>query len=417
MTHFCSSLRRRRLVFCTVLSAACLDTGCQSQAPPPAAAPPAEVTVARPVSQMITESLEYTGTLAALASVEIRPRVTGFILSVEYTAPAVVAKDQLLFKIDPEPFDNRIAAKKAQRDAYQAQLIKAQSDFEKVERLYRAGSASVDEFTEAQSRRDALTANIAGVDAEIAQAQLERRWCDVTAPLRGRISRQLVDPGNIVQADTTLLANIVDDSEIYVYFNMAERDVLLLAESGREKRIAEGKAAGERPKIQDLKWPIFIGLMTEAGFPHRGEIDYVAPEIDTSTGTIQVRGVFDNQDTVLVPGLFARVQIPVSEAAPALTVTERALGSDQGQRYLYTVNEKNVVERRDVVVGVLQSGARVIKTGLGADDRVIVNGMQRVRPGLTVQPVDTAMPQAPGAATQPTTTAAQPQAPTARAGH
>jgi membrane fusion protein, multidrug efflux system len=362
--------------------------GCdRSTAKPAATAPlPVEVTVSKPLVQEVTEALEFTGATAPTESVDVRPRVAGFLERVHYQAPAKVKQGDLLFTIDSRPFKNSLDAKLSALEATKAHLVKAEFDATKLERLRADGQAAEDEYVKAISTRDALRADISRENAEIEQAKLELGWCQVTAPISGRISRNQADPGNIVQADTTVLAKIVSDETIYLYFDASERDVLMIRERGRQRLAAEGKTMKEQPSLQELKPPVFLGLMTEKGYPHEGVLDYSAPEVDTSTGTIQVRGRFANTDGMLLPGLFVRVRLPISKPAPALVVTERALGLDQEQRYVLTVNARNVVEYRPAKVGVLVEGMRVIEDGLRADEWVIVNGLQRVRPGVTVAP-------------------------------
>lgn len=234
-------------------------------------------------------------------------------------------------------------------------------------------------------------------EADVAQARLRLDWCRVTAPIPGRISRHLVDPGNIVTAGTTVLATIVNDATVHACFSVAERGVLELREQMRRRRRAAGQDATTEPDLRELHWPVQLDLLTESGHPHEGVLDYAAPQLDPATGTVQVRAAFDNARGLLLPGLFVRVRIPSSAPYEALTVTERALGSDQGQRYLLAVNDQNVVEYRAVQVGPLQDGARVILAGVRADDWIIVNGIQRVRPGVNVTPVRAPMPTAPAA--------------------
>ena len=386
---------RRNLVPGVLVMA--LVWGCARQ-PPPLQPPVAEVTVSHPMAQRVTDTLEFTGTTAALESVDVRPRVTGFLEEVQFQPRAKVNKDQVLFTIDERPFKNVLDSAIAAEAALQAQLVKAQSDYDKVQRLLPQGAASQDEFTAALSTRDSLVAQIAQAQAQIHSAQLNFDFCTVTSPIHGRISRNLVDPGNIVVADNTLLATIVDDDAVYAYFNPSERDVLTLRAEIRRQAAAAGASAASQVDLAQTRPPAYLGLMTEDGFPHKGAIDYAAPQLDASTGTIQLRARFPNDDAVLLPGLFVRISVPISEPYQALTVTERALSSDQGQRYLLVVNDKNVVEYRRVTIGTLHDGMRVISAGLKPEDWVIVNGIQRVRPGATVKPIQAPMPTEPAAA-------------------
>lgn len=367
--------------------------GCDRQAlAPAAAAPPAEVTVSRPLVQEVTDWMEGTGTTAPLEAVDVRARVTGFLEKVHFAPRALVNPGDALCTIDPRPFRNALDSAQAALEATQAQLIKAEWDLKKTQDLIQRGAASEDELASALATRDALKAQASANAAAIANATLQLEWSSVTAPIRGRISRNLVDPGNLVAADTTVLANIVNDAGIYVYLNASERDVLTLREHAQRERAAAGAPRGEPVDLRELHWPAYVGLMTEEGFPHAGVIDYAAPAVDASTGTQQVRVLIPNDDGLLLAGLFVRIHVPVSRPYAALTVTERALGSDQGQHYLLVVNEKHVVEYRPVTVGTLQANLRVISAGLAPTDWVIVNGIQRVRPGLTVKPIEAPMP-------------------------
>jgi RND family efflux transporter MFP subunit len=376
-----------------VLLAAAIS-GCER---PPAALPPpiAEVTVSHPLAQEVADALEFTGTLAALEAVEVRARVTGFLESVHFQPRAKVKKDDVLFSIDQRPFKNTLDSAIGAEEALQAQLVKAQTDLEKVQRLVPQGVASPEELTTKLAIRDSLVGQIDQAKAQIASAKLNFDFCTVTAPISGRVSRNLVDPGNIVTADVTLLATMVNDDAVYAYFNPSERDVLVIREETRKRLEAEGKTFREQPEPAVVRPHAYVVLMTEEGFPHAGYIDYAAPEVDRSTGTIQLRGRFDNADGTLLPGLFVRVRVPISAPHETLNVTERALGSDQGQRYLLVVNDKNIVEYRPVTGGTLHGSLRVISAGLKPDDWVIVNGIQRVRPGLTVKPIQAPMPATP----------------------
>ncbi len=360
--------------------------GCE-RAPAAAAPPPAEVTVTQPVAQPVTEALEFTGTTAALESVEIRARVTGFLEKVHFQPRAKVNPGDVLFTIDQRPFHNTLDQAKAAEASLKAQLDKAQWDLDKEEDLMARGAASQDELTEARTTRDSLAAQVGEAQARVSNAQLNLDFCTVTAPIHGRISRTLLDPGNLVAADSTVLASIVNDDDVYAYFNASEHDVLVFREHVRQLRAADGRTLQAVPDITVLRPPVFLGLMIEDDCRHPGYVDYTSPALDPSTGTIQVRGRFPNADGQLLAGLFVRARLPLGKPRPALLVAERALGSDQGQRYVLITNPQNVVEYRPVKIGDRHDRLRVITDGLKLDDWVIVNGLQRVRPGVTVKPV------------------------------
>ncbi len=350
-----------------------------------APAVPVEVTVSQPLQRQITDAIEGTGTTAALESVEVRARVTGFLQSMHYkpsTPPKFVKAGDLLFTIDQRPFQIALDSAKAELEARKAELLKAEFDATKVEGLMDRGASNEDERIMTVSRRDSLRAAVAKAKADVDRAQLDLGYCSVTAPISGRVGRNLIDPGNIVGADSTVLAVITNDQEIYAYFDASERDVLMLRSRGRHE-------GGKDPAVQA---PVFLALMTDSDYPYVGYIDYCAPGLDPDTGTIQVRAKFENVNNSLLPGLFVRVKVPTSHPYDALTVTERALAFDQGQRFLLTVNAQNIVEFRPVQIGTLSDGLRVVVTGITSTDWVIVNGLQRVRPGVTVKPVQTPMP-------------------------
>lgn len=387
--------------------------GCERK-PAPVVPIVAEVTVSRPLTQEVADALEFTGTTAALESVDIRARVTGFLETVHFKPRAKVQNGDVLFTIDQRPFKNALDSAVAAEAALQAQLVKAQTDLEKVQRLVPQGVASEEELTTKLAIRDTLAADISQAQAQIATAKLNFDFCTVTAPTNGRVSRNLIDPGNIVTADVTVLTNLVNDEAVYAYFNVSEQDALTIRDQTRKRLEAEGKTFREQPEPDVVRPVVHLGLMTEEGFPHAGYLDYVAPALDASTGTIPLRARFENTDGTLFAGLFVRVKVPISKPYEALTVTERALGSDQGQRFVLVVNDKNIVEYRPIKVGTLQNGLRVITAGLGADEWVIVNGMQRVRPGLTVKPIQAPMPTEPAAGRPTPPTSASTTAPATR---
>lgn len=356
--------------------------GCK-KAPPPVI-PPTEVTVSRPLQRQIADAVEYTGTTAAPEAVDVRARVTGFLEKVLFEPRSRVKAGDVIFEIDARSFQTALERAEADVQAKDAQLVKAKFDAERITELYKKEVAAPTEYTKEVANLDIVRAALASSKAVAQQAALERSWCQVTAPITGRISRNFIDAGNIVAADQTVLARITNDDELYVYFNCSEHDVLTIRERSRQEYLAAGGSPTSMPDIRQMKWPIQLGLMTEDGFPHEGVLDYTSPEVDSSTGTLQVRGVFPNPGGILLPGLFVRLRIPIGKPYSALVVSERALGSDQGQRYLLTVNPKQEVEYHAVSVGTLQNGLRVITRGISGNDWVIVRGIQRVRPGATV---------------------------------
>ncbi len=383
--------------------AGCGKHGGEAAAP----SPPAIVTVSRPLVREVTAYLESTGTTQAIASVDVRARVRGFLQSIKFAPRAWVEKDALLFVIDPEPFQVALDQARSQAEAARARL--AFAEFEKKRYDELGENATERERAQALSERDAARAALASAEAAVAEAELNLKWAHVTAPISGRISRNLVDVGNLINAGENLLATITNDEYLYAYFNVSEQDVL---------RLRRRYGASPKPSTTTLpttrpadRAPVFLGLMDEAGYPHEGWVDYVDTRLDPGTGTISIWALFPNAEKAIMPGFFARIRIPLGQPRPELTVTERAIGLDQGQRFLYVVNDRNIVEYRRVDAGLLQDGLRVIHEGIGRDDWVIVNGLQRVRPGATVEPhrVDMAT------TTAPTTQAGRPAGPAAAA--
>ena len=381
-------------------AAVCL-WGCDR--PSPAAAvvlPPTEVTVSHPIREKLTDFLEYPATTTALETIKLRARVTGYLQSVDYNPRLRVKAGAVLFRIDDRPYKAALDSDKSVLDGLIPRIAKAEYDRDKTIKLYESGSASEDERMDTQSPYDALIADAEAARANIQRAQLNFDWCTVTAPIEGRVGRNLMDVGNLVTADQTELASMVDDSSVYAYFNPSEQDVLEFRAETRAANIKRGLP----PDTQtETGAPVFLRLMNEDKFSYEGRIDYASPELDKSTGTLQVRGKFPNPDGIIVPGVFVTIRLPYGEPYEGLLVTERAIGSDQGQRYLLVVNDKSIVEYRPVKLGILRDGMRVITEGITSKDWVIVNGLQRVRPGVTVKPIQAEMPLGPAAraATQP----------------
>ncbi len=354
--------------------------------------PPAEVTVSRPLLEEVTDAAEYTGRTDAIASTDVRPRVTGFIAQLHFQPRDFVQQGDVLFTIDPSEYRAARDSAQAQVTAQEANLKKAEFDAQRLTTLYQSRTAAEQEYAYALLNRDASEAAVGAAKASLAEAQLRLDWCTVRAPITGRIGRELYVQGDLVTANQTVLARVVDDRQVYVYMNVSERDALTIAQ---QRRTLQATTTATIPTLRELHWPVYLGLMTEPHYPHVGVLDYSAPELDASTGTLEVRATFLNADGLISRGMFARIRIPLGLPKTALLVPERALGSDQGQRYLLTVNDNSIVELRPVQVGTLHVDRRVITAGLRPEDWVIVNGIQRVRPGVTVKPIQAPLPVAP----------------------
>ena len=339
--------------------------------------PPAKVTVAKPEQRKVTLYMELTGSTAPLNRVDLVARVQGFLDKVAYKDGAAVKKGDLLFQIDPEDYKISLQIAEATQQQQEALLIQADADLKRKQDLVKTSAVSVAQVDDSRAKRDSTVAALDQAKGQVEQAKRNLAYTTITAPFDGAMSARLVDPGAMVGAGSpTKLATIVQLDPLYVKFNIDEQQVLTVRERMREMGVT----------LKDLgPVPVDIGLQTETGYPHTGTLDYVAPEIDTSTGTLAGRAIIDNKDALLEPGLFVRVRIPKQLNVDSLLVPDIALGNNQQGRYLLVVDAKNVVEQRQVEVGELVDGAlRIIKSGLKLDERVVVGGAMRALPGNTV---------------------------------
>jgi len=360
---------------------------CAPQVPPPP--PPPQVTVARPLVRDITDWDEATGRLAAVESVDVRARIDGYLQAVNFREGALVKKGDLLFVIDPRPFKAALDQSQATLIAARARLELTEHDLDRAKRLVESHTISARDLDVAtQSQREAA----AGIEAAAAAretATLNLAYAQVHAPINGRIGRALVTVGNLVRGsgqESTLLTTIVSVDPIHVYFTADEQAYL------RYQRLAE---KGVRPSSRNAPNPVRLQLADEQGFPHTGHMDFVDNQLDRDTGTIQGRAIFPNPDGLLTPGLFARVRLLGEGPYRAMLVPDQAIGTDQAQRIVYVVDEKNAVRPQTVRLGRMVGELRVIREGLKADDRVVINGLQRIRPGVPVDPVAGAIPEPP----------------------
>jgi RND family efflux transporter MFP subunit len=359
--------------------------GCKREPPALAAMPPPVVMVSLPVEREVRDYYEYTGRTAAKEAVEVRARVSGYLVKVNFREGAVVKKGDLLFLIDPRPFQAVLDEAKGQVAQWEAKLARAEADVARDERLLPKGAASQKDLDQAVADRGEARAAIQSARAAVDRAALDLEFTKVTAPIDGRIGRYLLTEGNLVTADTTLLTTIVSTNPMYAYFDADEGSVLHV-----RQLIREGKVRS--PRDSDVAVPVLLGLANETGFPHQGTVNFVDNQVNPQTGTVRIRGVFPNEPEVLLPGFFARVRLLIGQTHGALLVTERALDTDQGQKILYVVNDQNEVLPRPVSVGALHDGLRVIEEGVKPGERVIVNGLLQVRPGITVEPKLVDMP-------------------------
>ncbi len=325
----------------------------------------------------VIEFDEYTGRLEATENVEVRARVNGYLQSIHFKDGQLVKKGDLLFVIDPRPYQAEVDRVTAELQLAQARLELAKSDYARAQKLLQFRAISQEEAdTRAATERQAEESAQAG-RAAVKAARLNVEFTRVTAPITGKISRKLVTEGNLINggsAESTLLTTIVSLDPIYCYFEADERSYLKYMRLAKERK----------DSAREGRNPVHLALADEKGFPHRGSIDFIDNRLDTKTGTMSGRAVFSNADLSLTPGLFGRVRLQGSAPYEALLVPEEAVGSDQSQRFVFIVNGGNTVEYRAVQVGPLIHGFRVIREGLRSDDWFIVNGIQRAKTGMKV---------------------------------
>jgi multidrug efflux system membrane fusion protein len=373
--------RAAGLAIAAVLAAVFTLGGCKKQntyAPPP----PAEVGVAAPLQQKVTPYLEETGNTVAYNSVDLQARVEGFLQEIDYKDGAQVKKGDVLFVIEPAPYQAKLKQAQAQVQATQATLTQATNEYNRQLALTSKGYATASNLDVQKAARDSAQAQLLDNQAGVSIAAINLGYCSISAPFDGVVSAHQASVGELVGVTgPTTLATIVQIDPIYVTFNLSEQDVLRIRQALQQ----HGTTLAKLGEI-----PIDIGLMTEQGFPHRGTLDYVAPQIDATTGTLQARAIFQNADHMLLPGFFARVRIPMLlQSGQTLLVPDRALGANQAGSYALVVNKDDVVEQRSVVTGQAFGDLRQILSGLSADDRVVVDGLSRAVPGEKVAPKPT----------------------------
>jgi RND family efflux transporter MFP subunit len=326
---------------------------------------------------------EYTGRLEAVETVEVRARVSGSIEKADFVEGAVVKAGDLLFLIDPRPFQARLAQAQAEVSRAQAQHAYAVNEFNRLGGLRPSGGSSEVEVENARQRMLEAEAAVAAAKAVVQEAALNVEWSRVTAPISGRISRKYVTRGNLINVgpgEATLLTTITSIDPIYCYVDADEQSILKYARLARE---------GKRVSARQAKIPCFMQLGDETGFPHQGVVDFVDNRLDPATGTIRARGVFGNSDGWLLPGIFARVRVAGSGRYKALLVPDSAITTDQDQKLLLVAGPDNIVQARPVKLGAQFGELRAIESGIGPDDRVVINGLMQARPGARVSPQET----------------------------
>jgi RND family efflux transporter MFP subunit len=402
MPTACPSPTLRRA--CRLAVATVAVVGCGRPAPTVVDLPPPEVTVARPVAREVTEQVEFTGNAAAVETVEIKARVSGFITRVHFVDGQQVRQGQPLFSIDERPYAIARDAATAEVARHVAELAELDSEVARDRPLLPKGVVTQEQFEIVVAKRDMAKAAADKARAALAQAELDLGFCTVSAPIDGRISTKRVTVGDLVSGasgSATPLTMIVSTNPIHVYFNADERSLLLSREQAIAARHNGGAAAVEWRNIKDLAIPVDVGLVTDGGFPRHGILDFIDVAVKAATGTVRCRAVLDNPDGLIAPGMFVRVRMPFGDPAPALLISDRAIGIDQGRRYVCVVGGDGRVEHRTIVPGFLDGDLRVVTKGLAAGDRVIVAGLHRAREGAVVRPVESALNAAPPAVPAP----------------
>jgi len=340
--------------------------------------PPPKVEVALPVQRAITRYLEATGNTAPIKNVDLVARVQGFLQSINYQDGTFVKAGTTLFTIEPDTYKLKLEQAQSAQAGMEASMKQAEADYKRQSDLVQKQAVSQATLDTSTAARENAQANLQQAQVNTKIAAVNYGYTNVTAPFDGIVSAHLVSIGELVGVSSpTQLASIVALDPIYVNFNVNEQDVLRIREEARRRGMT----------ADDLKsLPVEVGLQTESGFPHKGNLDYASPTLNQSTGTLPVRGVLPNPDRVLLPGYFVRVRVPFEQQKDALLVPDAALGSDQSGRYVLVVNGENVVEQRKVKTGPLEGELRVIDSGLKPEDRVITAGLLRAIPGQKVDP-------------------------------
>jgi RND family efflux transporter MFP subunit len=351
-----------------------------AQGAPPA---PPSVTVAKPVVKDIIERTDFIGRFEAVDQVDIRARVSGYIDKIHFEDGTLVKAGDLLFTIDPRPYRNALEQAQATVTSSQVRLDFAQSDLDRAEQLRRTGNVSDQVFDQRRQAFLTAKAELDRAQAALRQAQLDVDFTEVRSPLTGRLSRRLVSGGNLVNANQTILTNILTLDPIQFYFDVDERSYLAYS------RQTQG---GTRTSSNGSANEVLLTLTDERLGQRKGQLDFVDNRLDAASGTIRARAVFANKDMFLTPGLFGRVTIGASDPYSAVLLPDEAIGSDQDRRVAYVLGENNVVSLKPIRVGPRIDGYRVIREGLKGDETVVVNGLVRVRPGSPITPQMTTLP-------------------------
>ncbi len=371
------SLGTRDISVCLILTF--FLAGCQQNAAKPPAAKPAEVIVSPAIVKSVTDYEDFTGTLEAFKKIDITSRVTGYLEKVNFTEGGLVKKDDVLFEIDPRPAQAELDKAEAAVVQAEARAKRLAGDYQRAQDLLRSRSISKEEFEKVAGDMEEAKAAVGVAAAGRASAKLTFAYTKVLAPIDGRAGRTMLNEGNLVKADMTMLTTVVTQNPIHAYFDVDERSTI-----DKLRRLAK---EGALPTSKSDRILVKMALADDQGFPYEGEVDFVDNAIDPATGTQRLRGVFDNKSGLFKPGLFVRIRFQVGVPRQAVVVKELGVGTDQGQKYVYIVDDKNEVIRQEIKkTGSLDDGWRVVEDGVKPGDRIVISGLQRIRPNTKVEP-------------------------------
>jgi multidrug efflux system membrane fusion protein len=374
------------VLFAAVLLAA---VGCQRGPSGVAPPEPPAVPVSRPVSREVTDYADFTGQTDAVLLLNVAARVTGYLVKMPFKEGSEVKKGDLLFEIDPRPYQAQLDQAAGQVHLYEAQLKLAIANYARAKEVAKTpGAISQQDLDTYKAQQEQAEAALNAAKASLEVYKLNLEFCSVTSPIDGQVSRYYLTLGNLVNQDQTLLTTVVSLDPMYAYFDVDEPTVL---------RVRRAINDGTIKPPEDGMLPVLMGLQGEDGFPHKGSVNFVNNQVNPSTGSLSFRGVFENPKPsggarLLSPGMFVRVRLPIGEPHPALLVIDRAIASDQGLKYVYVLDAENKAQYRRVTTGALQDDGLRVVTGLHPDDRVVVGGLQQVRPNMQVRPDEVSMP-------------------------
>jgi RND family efflux transporter MFP subunit len=392
----------RRNLWPILLLGAAAIAGCDTAPPPVREMPPPDVVVSRAEQRQVTESEEFYGKTQGVNEVDIRARVSGYLEKINFQEGAEVHEKDVLFVIDPRPFATELEKQEANVAQADAHVKRLEYDYNRARRLLPAQGMSREEYDKAFGDLAEARATLKSALAARDTAKLNLDWCTVTAPVSGRVSRRMVDRGNMVKADDTVLTRIITLDRLYAYFDVDERTYLRAKDFLERRQVS----LSDRKQV-----PVRVGRSTDKGYPYEGTVDFVDNRVDPDSGSVWLRGTIPNPERKLTSGLFVRVRLPLGEPHLAVLIPKRALVTDQGQKFVYVVNDRGEATYRQIVLGVDLGQVQVVEKGVRPGERVIVRGSQRVRidpkQGFAKVRVDAREepleggPDAPGAGVQP----------------